>query len=104
VSAIPTTLRKSDFGATVRVTVTQQDGPPRDITNDTITFRFKKPSGTTSDKGASIVTAASGICQYVIESGLLDESGTWRIQAVLVNGSTSTFRTEIGEFVVEENL
>lgn len=54
----------------------------------TFYFRFWKPDGTSVDKSATAVTtAADGDFEYQVESGLLDQSGRWRVALVAITGS-----------------
>ncbi len=98
------TLRVGDFGTAFRATVVDEDGAAVSITGKTITFRFAAPDGTTDDVAATIVNGDAGICQYILASGLLDQAGPWRWQSCIVDGVTSTFRTEIRNFTVTANL
>jgi hypothetical protein len=97
-------LQVSDYGSKILATIRDgDDGDPVNVTGYTITFRFLKPSGTTSDKSGSIVSGAGGVVQYILESGLIDEAGAWRWQILLTNGTVSV-RTEIKRFDVIANL
>ena len=97
-------LHVSDFGTLFRATVTKQDGSAYDITGQTVTFRFAKPDGTTTDKTATVTDGPNGVASWTSTSGFLDQAGRWRWQAVMVNGSSSTFRTDAAGFDVYSNL
>lgn len=93
-----------DFGGTLRANIVDQNREPVNITGCDVTFRLAKPSGVVVEKGASIVDGPTGLCQYVIESGVLDQAGTWTLQGIVVNGVISRFATLKPTFEVEGNL
>lgn len=99
------TIHKNDKGTEFRIEVLDHGGSVLDISNQSsLSIIFKKPSGTTVTKSASLVNdGTDGLIQYVTEEGDLDEVGTWRIQAkvVSVNGS---WHTVFKSFKVHRNL
>ena len=65
---------------------------------------FKSPSGTSSTKTASLNSdGTDGKIYYTSVDGDLNETGTWRMQAV-VSIDGGTYRSEVGTFKVYENL
>lgn len=91
---------KNDIGAVIRLTVTS-NGSSRDVsTATTRQIILKKPDGTIVTKTASLTTNGSdGRMQYVVESGVIDQAGAWKVQGRLVIAGTE-FRTAIGGFQV----
>ena len=79
---------------------------PIDISGATLKrIDFTKPSGAVISKVASFVTdGTDGQIHYATESGDLDESGIWKIQAVIELGSGSSYSSLIKTFRVYCNL
>jgi hypothetical protein len=99
-------LHVADSGAAIKATI-KENNVAVDISTALTTKRiiFKKPnSGIKLEKDATFFTdGTDGILQYLVESGVLDEAGTWRIQGfvVLDNGD---FYSDIKTFKVHPNL
>ena len=65
---------------------------------------FKRPDGTTFEKVAVFTnTGTDGKIEYVSVDGDLDIAGRWRLQAYVAT-SAGTWRTDVGDFKVFENL
>lgn len=77
-----TNIHKDDYGWTGKLRIVQDAVAQNISTYTTRQFIFRKPSGTTVAKTATFVTdGADGVLQYTVESGLVDEVGTWQVQA-----------------------
>lgn len=76
-----------------------------DLTGATTTeITLKKPDDSSTTKVAVIVGApTNGVIGYTTLAPDLDQTGTWKIQGHVVVG-TLDVRTEVGEFIVRENL
>lgn len=98
-------IQKNDEGTEFRIEVLDHNGNVLDISNQSsLSVTFKKPSGTTVEKTASLVNdGTDGLIQYTTEEDDLDEVGTWKIQAKVgsVNGS---WHTTLKSFKVHRNL
>ena len=65
---------------------------------------FRKPDGVKLTKTAAFKTdGTDGIITYTSVTDDLDTAGTWRLQAHVVIGG-GTWRSDIGDFKVHENL
>jgi hypothetical protein len=60
-----------------------QDGIAVDISDySTLTFVFTKPDGTEVEKTAAFATdGVDGLLSYLVEDGLIDASGIWKVWA-----------------------
>ena len=98
-------IHKSDIGTTFQVTVKDEDSNVVDVSGATTKqIIFEKPDGTNLEKDASLVTdGTDGKIKYVTLSGDLSEAGCWRMQGYVVL-ATGTWKTDIHEFIVHENL
>lgn len=98
-------IHLNDVGTEFRVTILDEDNVAVDVSAaSTLSLIFKKPSGTSSTKTATLVNdGTDGLIKYVTESGDLDEIGTWKIQAYFVslNGS---WKSNFKSFKVHRNL
>lgn len=71
-----------DYGYDGKLRITKGGAAQNISTYTTLQLIFRKPSGTTVAKTATFVTdGADGVLQYTVESGLVDEVGTWQVQA-----------------------
>ena len=99
----------NDIGTVFRVTVydTSSTGTSTvaDISSaSTKKIIFKRPDGTTFEKVAVFTnTGTDGKIEYVSVDGDLDIAGRWRLQAYVAT-SAGTWRTDVGDFKVFENL
>jgi hypothetical protein len=101
-------LHYNDIGTIILTTITDcvsGTSSPIDISACVSTFLvLKSPSGTSYTKSAVFNTdGTDGKIKYVTVDGDLNQTGTWRIQAV-VNFATSSFRSNVKTFKVYENL
>ena len=76
-------------------TLKDSDNNAIDITGATGTFRAQLETGTAlAVEGAiALVTAASGICKYIVQSGNFDTAGRYyaEVEILLSSGEVSTF-------------
>jgi hypothetical protein len=94
-----------DFvGANIEVTVTEDEAVV-DISTATVkTLIFKKPRGTVVSKTATFSTdGTDGKLKYITESGFLDQTGFWKVQAELTTPDYIG-RTKEAIFTVRANL
>lgn len=98
-------IHVDDFGTDFIVTL-KEDTAVLDVSTFTgFYLRFEKPSGTTVEKAAAMVAGGTdGRIHYVFESGLVDETGRWKVQARIVKNTTAQFHSEIKEFTVLPNI
>jgi len=94
----------NDVGTEFKLTISDA-GAVVDLSpgGTTITVNFRKPDGTCFSKSADIVDAANGIVRYITESGDLDTTGTWKLQA-FVDFGTTEFYSDIHSFRVHKNI
>lgn len=96
----------NDYGWTIYITVMGKDNNPLDLTlSNSVEISFSKPNSQISFlKTASFVTDGSdGQVYYTIQSGDIDEIGTWQIQ-VITTSSNSTLRSNIEKLKVLRNI
>ena len=75
-----------------------------DIGAATITWRFRRPDGTTYDRSTSIVGASTdGRFEYVTVSGDLNQSGAWVRQAFVVLPGSGSWWTSKVSYDVDAN-
>lgn len=101
-------IHLGDIGTTFRLTIVDCDDVAIDISTATVmSIIFKKPDGSTVSKvGTFYTNGTDGIIDYITLSGDLDvanEEIPWKIQAK-VTLSTGTWSSDIGEFIVYDNL
>lgn len=96
-------LQQYDKGSSLRVSVRNNGSMVNIGSASVLKIKLKEPSGTTITKTATLVSGPSGIMEYVIESGVLDEQGTWKIQGYVEIGS-QCYHTEHATFTVNRNL
>ena len=94
----------SDTGTTFTVTITEC-GVALDISAATeMLLYFRAPSGGTYERAASFVTGGSdGRIKYVTDATLINEPGTWQLQARITTPAGVLY-SEIETFVVASNL
>jgi hypothetical protein len=66
----------------------------------TISLIITKPSGTKLTKNPSVTSVALGTLKYETISGDLDESGQYKIQAIVTYGDGDVIKGEIDTFEV----
>jgi ABC-type Mn2+/Zn2+ transport system ATPase subunit len=98
-------IHVGDFGITFKFTVLDQDDSILDIsTASGMLLNFEKPDTSQIYKDGSWLTdGTDGQIVYVTESGLFDQSGYWKVNAV-VSSETYRHTTNIVRFKVEEDL
>lgn len=98
-------IHQNDIGTTLLVTICDCSNNAIDIsTADTKQIVLKKPSGSTLTKTATFITDGSdGKIQYVVQSGDMDEVGTWKVQGVVTIGAY-TWHSNFESFKVYRNL
>lgn len=101
-------LHVGDFGSSFRtsfvVPSTGRGGcSALDLTGATVTFRFRRPDGTTEDKLAVVSNARKGIAEYVAEDGFLDQVGGWVWQPLVATSEGQWYGAE-EQFTVEAHL
>lgn len=98
-------IRVDDIGTVFRVSVIDQDSNSVDLSSLLNAYLyFGKPDGTTIQKTPYIYSdSASGILQYVTQSGDINMIGLWSLQAK-VEFSGSIYNTAISTFRVERNI
>lgn len=72
-------LYKDEYGVRIRITIVDRGGLPVDLTGGSSRYLVQKPSGATATWSSSIIDAANGVTEYIIQSGDLDESGVYKI-------------------------
>lgn len=95
----------NDIGTEIRITITDCNGVAIDISNATsLNLFFKKPSGESITKTGSFVTDGSdGLIKYIVQSGDINEIGTWKIQ-VEITANNGTWSSSFESFKVHRNL
>ena len=92
-----------DFGQEAKVTFIDVDADAAaDISGyaSTIQMIFTDPTGTETAKTASFDTdSTDGVIKYIIESGLIDKAGNWRVRG-RVQGASTKLSTITHEFLV----
>ena len=99
-------VQKDAIGVEIKLTITENRAALDLSACITLNLIFKKPGGGRVEKPAAFVTdGTNGKLKYVTESGFLDRTGIWRIQAFLKcpDGSYRG-RGAVGEFQVKDNL
>jgi hypothetical protein len=102
-------LHIGDFGTVFELTVVDQDNEVVDVSAATeMTWRFRKPGGTTFTKTGSHVTdGTDGKVKYVVEElaegAILDVAGTWSYQ-LFVDLPSGEWSSDVLHFDVEGNL
>lgn len=98
-------LQVLDVGTAIIRTLFDEDAHPIDLTAaSTITFTFKKPSGSIVEYAGEVYGAATdGRVRYVFQADELDEAGEWQLQLYIAL-PTGAWRTGITKFQVNDNL
>jgi len=106
-------FKVGDFGQTIRRTIVDEKNDPVDISasdaSGGLTFIFSDPDGNVTSKvetdGVTHTTdGTDGQVEYVVESGLFDEDGTWKLQVKILDTGVYTIYTEQEEFTVSPVL
>lgn len=97
-------IHKNDIGVQFLVTV-YSGSTIKDISAFTTKqYIFRKPSGAFITVTADFYTDGSdGVLSYISSTGVLNESGIWKLQIYLANTNNSK-KSDIGSFIVHENL
>lgn len=95
-----------DYGNCRLTIVVTEDGDAVNISAATAKqIRFERPDGTTFIKTATFTgTGSDGSIYYVFESGVLNQQGTWRCQALITFSTPGVLKSDIGDFAVGEAL
>lgn len=103
-------FKVGDFGQTIRRTIVDEKNDAVDLSAaDLMEFHFKDPSGNVDTKNSTShgVTfpnlGTDGQVEYVVQSGLFDEEGTWTLQ-VQITDTSYVIYTEQEEFTVSPVL
>jgi hypothetical protein len=98
-------LRVGDIGASIRVTIRDQDNVVVSLATTTTRQLFlRKPSGAVLTKTAALVSGGTtGIMEYVSIAGDLDVPGDWQLQARIVTASID-LKSSIAAMPVRGNL
>jgi hypothetical protein len=98
-------IKLGDWGTTLTFNVLYCNNTAVDISFSTSKHViFKKPSGNKVVKDATFVTnGTDGKLQYVVESGVFDEIGVWKVQAS-VYAPNGGWKSDVQSFKVEDNL
>lgn len=98
-------IHLGDIGTVIRITlVDANDGEVVDISAATLTFYFKKPSGTVVTKTGSLYTdGTDGSTQYITEENFLDQKGVWNYE-IKVEIGPNEWRSNRGCFTVYGNI
>lgn len=100
---MPIQSHQNDKGTNIIVTI-QDDAGVVSLAAATIVFTFTKPNGDKITKTGSLYTdGTDGKTNYILTSGDLDQSGTWKLQLFVTIG-TSSWYTNIYTFPVNRNL
>ena len=94
-----------DTGSKLRLTITDKDsGAAINLTGATVTLRWKNSSGTLVSRTMTVVTAASGICEYQFAAGELF-APKMRLEAEVVDsGGKIVTGLDLIELAVREQL
>ena len=97
-------IRVGDIGTEFRITITD-DGAAVDLSSaPSLVINFRKPDGNILSVYADLYTdGTDGIIFYNAVNGDLDQSGQWKIQAVIETGG-AIYSSSVGTFKVSCNL
>jgi len=96
-------IHLNDVGTEFKLTIADA-GSVVDVSSATTTVNFRRPDGTCFSKTADKVDGGSGgIVRYITESGDLNTTGTWKLQAFVDFGATE-FYSDIHSFRVHKNI
>lgn len=98
-------IHLNDVGTAIRITLVDRNtNEAVDISSATLTFYFKKPSGTVVTKTGSLHTdGTDGVVEYVTEDSFLNQKGVWSYE-VDVEIGTNNWRSDRGCFTVYGNI
>lgn len=99
-------LHQDEVGNKIAATIVSQAGSRHlafDLTDFTVTFLFRKPSGTVVEVEARVTDAKKGAVEYNFVEGDLDEAGSWEWQSKL-ESETVTLYSQLESFTVAEHL
>lgn len=104
------TTRVANTKVKVKLKLTD-DGAKLDLTGQTkMEIWFRKPGSASpalKKAATNVSTANDTIIQYETEASFLDTIGPWRVEGYVeygLAGVDGTFRSEVVEFTVEDNL
>ncbi len=97
------------IGLVVRVTLTDIDGNPSDLTGaDAVYLRLQPPGEDTSEKIATLADdPTTGVITYELQDGDLPNEGPfggWKVQVVAEYADGSRFRSSVGRIRVRPNI
>ena len=101
-------VQKNDIGTIFRLTV-KNGTTAVDISSATATrsMIFTAPSGASTERTIANVTlpngGSDGKIQYISQSGDINETGEWRVQASVAI-TAGTFKSSVARFDVGSNL
>lgn len=101
-------IRVGDIGTVLRRRVRQIDETgaekARDISDDTVVFRFTNPASVSVDVDATVSDGPRGYAVYVLEDGVLDVAGTWRWAAIVTTTGGEEWESNAIDLAVEDGL
>jgi hypothetical protein len=99
-------VQKGVIGLKVTVPVKTPAGTPFDLTNvASIVFVFGSPAGDRFERTATIQgNPTLGVAVYPTTANDLTVVGAWRLQVRAVWPSGETYFTQIGRFLVKDNI
>lgn len=97
-------IHVNDYGWTGRLRLVQ-DKVVQDVSSYTTRqFIFKPPTGSVKVKTATFDTdGVNGVLKYVVESGVIDQVGEWKVQARIAKSGAEITSDEIA-FMVQPRL
>jgi hypothetical protein len=98
-------IHQSDIGTLIQIQVVDCDGTAVDISGATAKqMVLKKPNGESLTVNVDFVTTGvDGLVKYVIQSGDLDQVGSWKVQAIITVGAF-IWHSNFESFKVLRNL
>lgn len=99
-----------DFGGQVRASLTVPDGrstkPLPGMTDPLIvvTLIFRRPSGATEEKTATVLDGKNAIIAWLVPEGFFDEEGGWEWQARVTKEGVLQYSSDVEQFLVYPNL
>lgn len=98
-------IHVEDKGTTFTVTLYDGSSVVDISAVESIYFKFKKPDSTIHTATATLTTSGTdGVSEFTVNTTtILDQDGTWMLQAVF-NFSTTSYSSDIYEFRVYPNL
>jgi hypothetical protein len=98
-------IHQSDIGTLIQIQIVDCDSVPVDISGATAKqMVLKKPNGESLIVSADFVnTGTDGLIKYMIQSGDLDQIGTWKIQGIVTIGAY-VWHSNFESFKVLRNL